>query len=136
VLFAPTRPRPLRLSWIQLRNASSKLLIVDYTETWDVERFGYRVGEAAAIAETPAGLRVLADASAVPRARPPREPPVLGLALDLRLALPAGERRPLCFAYVAPAPDEEPEPLVRAWRGDVAAELERSLRAWRASQSP
>jgi hypothetical protein len=135
VLFAPARPRPLRLSLVQLQNAGAELLIVDYTETWDVERSGYRVGEAAAIAETPAGLRVLADVGAIPRASTPREPPSLGLALDLRLAVPAGASRPLCFAYVAPSPDEEPAPLVRAWRGDVAAELERSLQAWRASES-
>jgi hypothetical protein len=135
VLFAPSRPRPLRLSLVQLRNAGSDLLIADYTETWDLARSGYRVGEAAAIAETSDGPRVLADASAVPRARPPREPPALGLALDVRLALPPGARRPLCFAYVAPGPDDEPAALVRAWRGDVAAELERSLQAWRTSES-
>jgi hypothetical protein len=132
VLFSPARPRPLRLSLVELRNKGPELLIVDYTEIWDVARSGYRVAEAAAIAETCRGLRVLADVGAVPRARTPREPPELGLALDLRLAVPPRASRPLCFAYVA---GEEPAALVRAWRGDVAAELERTLRAWRASES-
>jgi hypothetical protein len=135
VLFAPAPARPIRLALVWLQNAGPELLIVDYTETWDLERCGYRVGEAAAIAETPDGPRILADVSVAARARPPREPPALGLALDLRLALPAGARRPLSFAYAAPDPDEEPAALVRAWRGDVAAELQRTLRAWRASQS-
>ena len=110
-------------------------MIVDYSETWDLARDGYREAEAAAIAETRDGLRVLADASATPRARPPSEPPVVGLALDLRLPIPPGARRPLSFIYAAPEPDEEPAGLVRAWRGEVAAELERTLAAWRASQT-
>ena len=134
MLFPPDVSRPVRLALVHLENRSDEPLIVDYTETWDLARDGYRVAEAAAVAETRDGLRALADASVAPRARPPRQTPAVGLALDLRLALPAGARRPLAFVYAAPEPDEEPHVLVRAFRGMVAVELERTLEAWRASQ--
>ena len=58
------------------------------------------------------------------RARLPEPGPESGLALALRLTIPAGELRQLGIAYAVPAEAEPAAPLVRAWRGDV----ERSLR--------
>ncbi len=41
-----------------------------------------------------------------------------------------GATRELSFAYVASEPGEDPAVLVRAWRGDVANELERTVASW------
>ena len=82
VLFRPDVSRPVRLALVHLENRGDEPLIVDYTETWDLARDGYRVAEAAAVAETRDGLRALADASVAPRARPPRQTPAVGLAPD------------------------------------------------------
>ena len=72
----------------------------------------------------------LADLSAVIRARAPRQPRGRGLALDVTLAIPGGETRQLTFGYVAPGPDSDPGLLARAFRGEVAAELERTTALW------
>ncbi len=125
VVFAPRSPRPLLLGLARLENSSEELIWVDYTETWDVPAGTYRAALGACERRTPDTIWALADASAVLRANPPDPPPRVGLALDLRLALPASSRRELCFAYVRCTPPEEPANLVRAWRGDVAKELER-----------
>ena len=125
VVFTPRSPRPLLLGLAQLENSSEELIWGDYTETWDVPAGTYRAAFGACERRTPDTIWALADASAVLRAYPPDPPPRVGLALDLRFALPASSRRELSFAYVRCTPPEEPANLVRAWRGDVARELER-----------
>jgi hypothetical protein len=131
VVFAPSRPRPVLLGVARLANRLTRPLALEYTETWGV------VGEAGAPAEgaceihTPQGIRALAEASVAIRARPPEDPPRHGLLLGLRLGLPPRTRRDLAFAYAAPEPGEAAAPLVRAWRGAVAAELEHSVERWR-----
>jgi hypothetical protein len=127
VAFLPARPRPALLVLVRVENRERAPLVLDLTETWGVERSDYRVDEAAAIAATSAGPRVLADAGPVPRARAPEPPPVAGLALDLRFAVPGRSRRQLYFVHAAPEPDENPAALVRAWRGEVEAELTRTV---------
>lgn len=79
---------------------------------------------------TPDGERALADVSVAPRARAPEPPPERGLSLDARLVLPPRERRELCFAYVAATPEDSAAALVRAWRGDVSAELDHTVESW------
>jgi hypothetical protein len=65
------------------------------------------------------------SASIRPPANTTPPAPARGLGLELALALPAGARRHLAFAYVALADDEDAGGLVRSWRGEVAAELDR-----------
>lgn len=125
VVFAPRVPRPLLLGLARLENSSEELIWVEYTETWDVPAGPYRRAPGACERRTPETIWALADASAALRAHPPDPPPRVGLALDVHLALPAGSRRELSFAYVRCTPPEEPSDLVRAWRGDVARELVR-----------
>ena len=72
----------------------------------------------------------LADLSAVIRARAPREPRGRGLALDVTFAIPGGQMRQLAFGYMASEPDSDPGLLARAFRGEVAAELERTAALW------
>ncbi|MFQ5515777.1 MAG: hypothetical protein ACE5FG_15315 [Myxococcota bacterium] len=126
LVFAPTTPRPLLLALVRLNNHAARPVRVDYTELWDVKGAAPCAGAGAVSCETPEGARALADASLAVRAVPP-EGKSGGLALDLRIALPPASRRELCFAYAAPPPDESPALLVRAWRGDVAAELSRTV---------
>lgn len=130
VVFAPSRSRPVLLSVVRLANRLSTALALDYTETWGVTGEDWEAAEGACEVRTRLGVRALAEASVAIRARPPAEPPRHGLLLDLRLGLPPGARRELCFAYAAPGPGEAAAPLVRAWRGAVIAELERSVAAW------
>jgi hypothetical protein len=130
VVFAPRARVPILLGLVKLWNASYSPLLVDYSETWDVEAGVYRPAEAACERSGPSGIRALADAAAAPRARPPTKPPGRGLALDLRLFLEPGARRHLAFAYAAPEPGVDAATLVRAWRGEVARELPRTVAGW------
>ncbi len=130
VVFAPAAPRPLLLGLVRLENRGARPLSLHYSELWGVEGSDYRTAPGACSCETSGGTRALADAGSVVRGRPPASAPRAGLALDLRLVLPPDSRRHLCFAYAAPEPGEGPELLVRAWRGDVAGELERSVASW------
>lgn len=127
VVFAPVSPRPLLLGLVRLLNVCSELIYVEYTETWDVGEGSYRPALGACERRTPHAIWALADASAVVRAVPPGPSPRRGLALDIRIALPPSSRRELCFAYVRCTPPEEPAGLVRAFRGDVLKELERTF---------
>ncbi len=130
VVFAPAAPRPILLGLVRLENRGARPLRLQYSEVWGVEGSDYRTGPGACSCETSEGTRALADASSAVRARPPDSAPRRGLALDLPLVLPPDSRRPLCFAYAAPEPGEGPELLVRAWRGEAAGELERSVAGW------
>ncbi len=136
LVFAPLRPRPLLFGVVSLRNRGGAPLVVDYTEIWDVAGEGYVPSVGAARRLTEAGARVLADVGVGIRARPPEPPPARGLALDLRLGLAPGARRQLFFAYAAPGPEEDPANLVRAWRGDVAQELARTVAGWSERLAP
>lgn len=125
VVFAPVEPRALLLGWVRLENRGSELLALEYTETWDLPAGDYATAPAACERRFGGHLFALADAGMVARAEPPLQPPARGLALDLRIALPAGARRHLAFAYVAVPEEEDSGALVRAFRGDVGASLER-----------
>ena len=104
MVFAPVSPRPLLLGLVRLLNVCSELIYVEYTETWDVGEGSYRPALGACERRTPQAI----------------------WALDVRIALPPSSRRELCFAYVRCTPPEEPAGLVRAFRGDVPKELERT----------
>ena len=125
VVFAPAEPRALLLGWVRLENRGSEPLALEYTETWDLPSGEYATAPAACERRFGGHVFALADASVVARAEPPTTPPSRGLALDLRLALPPGARRHLAFAYVAVPEEEDAGALVRAFRGDVVASLER-----------
>ncbi len=129
VLFCPHTPRPLLLGLVWLENRAADPLLLRYTETWDVPG-AYGAAEGACERQGPDGLRVLAEVGAAVRARPPQDAGERGLALDLRIVLPPHARRSLGFAYAAPEPEDDPRGLVRAWRGDVAAELAHTVGAW------
>lgn len=130
VLFAPQRARPLLLALVRLENRGGELLDLAYTELWDLPGRAIRAHEGACACDTEQGARALADAGAGIRGRAPDPLPRSGLALELRVQIPPGERRQLSFAYAAPEPDEDPAVLVRAWRADVAHELVRTVRVW------
>ena len=130
VLFAPVRRRPLLLSLVRIANTSGELIELRYTELWDVAGTGIRRAEGACVCDVAGGERALAEAASAVRARAPEPLPRAGLALVVRLPLPPGARRELAFAYVAPGAGEPAAPLVRAWRGDVAVELERCAAHW------
>ncbi len=132
VLFAPRRPRPLLLSLVRLVNTGSSPIRIEYTELWDVPEGDYRASVGACERETPEELRVLADLGVVLRTRVPEQSPARGLALDLELVLPPRALRQLYFAYAAPSSGDPPGPLVRAWRGEVARELDEVVRYWNA----
>lgn len=129
VVFAPTAPRPALLALVRIRNRTGEPFALEYTETWDVPPGEYRVAPAACERRVGGHVLALAEASAVSRALAPDAAPVRGLALDVTLAVPAGARRHLAWAYVAVAEEEDAGELVRAWRGEVAAELARAGRA-------
>ena len=129
VLFAPRAPRPLLLGLVWVENRTDDPLLLRYTETWDV-RGAYRSAVGACERRGDEGLRVLAEAGVAVRARAPERAGERGLALDLRIVLPPSARRALGFAYAAPEPDDNAVGMVRAWRGEVAAELERTVAAW------
>lgn len=130
VVFAPVEPRPVLFGLAKVASLAPRPLRVDYVELWDLSDGPYRPAEGACERLTPAGVRVLADLGTAVRARPPEEAPSRGLALDVRLVLPPGGLRTLSFAYAAPAPGEDAGVLVRAWRGEVQAELSRTTRVW------
>jgi hypothetical protein len=125
VLFAPTSPRALLLSWVRLENRGDEPLALEYTETWDVPNGVYATAQAACERRFGGHVFALADCAIVARAEPPATPPARGLALDLRMALPPASRRHLAFAYVAIPEEEDAGELVRAFRGEVGTELER-----------
>ena len=125
MVFAPGTPRALLLGWVRLENQSALPLPLEYTETWDVPSGEYRAASTACERRFGGHVFALADCAMVARAEPPTQAPARGLALDLRLAIPPGARRHLAFAYVAVTDEEDPGARVRAFRGDVAACLER-----------
>lgn len=135
VLFAPAVQRPLLLALVRLRNKSPELVQLDYTELWELPTLEGRAELGACVCKLPEGERALAEVSSALRARAPR-PLASGLALALRVPVPPGERRELSFAYVAPSGAEPAAPLVRAWRGDVRAELLRTAQAWQQTLGP
>ncbi len=136
LVFTPAAMRPLLLAWVQLFNRTEHPLLVHYSELWDVTPTAVRVAEAACIGETPKGERVLADLGSAPRASAPDPPPEEGLALDARFVVPPHQLRELTFGYVATPPGDSAALLVRAWRGAVKSELERTYAAWVARLGP
>jgi hypothetical protein len=130
VVFAPEVRRPLLLGLVRLRNADVEARIFEYTEMWQVGGGAYATGSGAAELATASGRRVLAEAASAIRARAPEDPPSGGLALGLRVPVPAGAVRELAFAYAAPEADDDPGALIRAFRGQVRAELVRVARRW------
>lgn len=132
VVFAPVEPRPLLLGLVRLRNRSSEPLLLTHTELWEVSEGSFGAAEGACERTGPSGVRALADVGSVVRARVPEPAPTRGLALDTPLVLPPDSIRELHFAYAAPPSGEPAAPLVRAWRGDVATELVRTVRFWSA----
>jgi hypothetical protein len=138
VLFAPIRSRPLLLGLVRLHNSSGHPQAIEYSELWDVPDGKWCTREGACERRTAEGVRALADAGFVVRARVPEVPPTRGLALDVALFLPPRTVREVHFAYAAPDPGDSAALLVRAWRGNVAHELERVSDLWvsRAGASP
>lgn len=130
LVFAPDAERPLLLGLARLENRGDAPLALEYSETWEVEGDEYRAAAGACERRTADGTRALAEVSLAVRARAPEPPPRSGLALEVRLLLPPRSRRELHFAYAAPGPDDPPAALVRAWRGRVPGELERSAKVW------
>lgn len=129
VVFAPDVPRPLLLGLVRLRNTGSEPLVLDYTELWGVGGGTYRSTAGAAERSGDNGTRALVDLSSAIRSRAP-ERLTDGLALDLRVPVPAHQTRELAFGYAAAPPGEDAGHLTRAWHGDVARELERTSGAW------
>jgi len=130
LVFAPDVQRPLLLGLVRLENAGDEPLALEYTEAWEVSGSDYRAAEGACERRTADGARALSDVSFAVRARPRDPAPLAGLALELRLLLPPRSRRELHFAYAAPPPEESPQGLIRAWRGEVPRELTRSTARW------
>jgi hypothetical protein len=136
VVFAPQVPRPLLLALVRIANESREPHVVDYTEMWQIGSGEYATGPGAAELSTPAGRRALAEVSSAIRAHAPEAEPAGGLALDLRIPIPAGAVRELAFAYAAPGPEEDPGAVVRAFRGRVREELLLVTRHWLRSVDP
>jgi hypothetical protein len=132
LIFAPARPRPLLLSLVRLLNRSDEPLELEYSELWDVGIVDGRSEHGAHVGMSSDGARALADLSVAIRFRPPDPLPESGLALEARIVLPPAALRSLSFAYVAPRAGESDAPLIQAWRGDVEAELVRSVQDWTA----
>ncbi len=130
LVFAPAEPRPLLLGLAALRNSTDEALVADYGELWGVTGSDASAAPGACVCETGDGRRALADAGIAIRARAPDPPPRSGLALDLRILLPARTTRELSFAYAAPGPNEDPAALVQAWRGGVRVSLETLVAGW------
>ena len=129
VVFAPTAPRPVLLALVRIQNRTREPLALEYTETWDVPAGEYRVAPAACERRFGGHVLALAEASAASRAVAPEVEPKRGLALDVTIAVPAGARRHLAWAYAAVAEEDDAGELVRAWRGEVDDELLRAGRA-------
>ena len=127
LVFAPAAPRPLLLGVVCLNNRTAEPVGLDYTELWDVMGEDYQAGSGASSCRTPEGIRALADVSMAVRTVALESPGLQGLALHVRIVLPPNSFRHLFFAYAAPPPEEDPALLVRAWRGDVLQELERTV---------
>jgi hypothetical protein len=125
VVFAPATSRALLLGLVRLENLCDEALGLEYTESWDVPAGDYAFASAACERRFGGHVFALAEASSASRSKPAENAPARGLALDLALALPPRARRHLAFAYVALPDEENPGEVVRAWRGEVAAELER-----------
>jgi hypothetical protein len=125
VIFAPASPRALLLGLVRIENRGAEPLVLEYTETWDVAAGEYRAAPTACERRSGGHVFALADASFASRAHPMEPAPARGLALELELAVPARARRHLGFAYAALPEDEDPGGLVRAWRGELARELDR-----------
>jgi hypothetical protein len=125
VILAPASTRALLLGFVRLENRGDEPLALEYTETWDLAAGEYRAAPTACERRFGGHVFALADASTATRAHPMEPAPARGLALELHVGLPARSRRHLAFAYVALAEDEDPGALVRAWRGEAAAELDR-----------
>ncbi len=136
VVFAPDAPRPLLLGLVRLENRGATAERVDYSEVWDVGSGPWRAASGACERLGEGSTFALADAGLGVRAVAPEPPPRTGLGLDVRLGLPPGARRELYFAYVDAPTDDDPRKLVRAWRGDVAAELVRCVESWRSRAGP
>jgi hypothetical protein len=130
VLFSPAEPRPVLLGLVVLSSLVERPLRVEYTELWDVPDGAFEPVEGGCLSRTAEGTRVLADAGSAVRARPPRETPARGLALELTLVLRPASIRRLAFVYAAPPPEEDPGVLVRAWRGRALEELLHVARCW------
>ncbi len=130
VVFAPAVSRAVMLGLVRLHNTGAEPLVVEYTELWEVGVGAYRVVPGGCERDEGQARLALADLSSVIRARAPREPPGRGLALDVTFAIPGGQTRQLTFGYLAPESDGDPGLLARAFRGEVAAELERTARLW------
>jgi len=125
VVFAPASARAVLLGLTRIENRTGEPLALEYTELWDVPAGDYRVAPAACERRFGGHVFALAEASVVTRARAPEAAPSRGLALDVALAVPPRARRHLAFAYVAVPDEEEAGEVVRAWRGEAAAELAR-----------
>jgi hypothetical protein len=136
VVFAPITPRPLLLGVVRLKNRGDEPVQVDYTELWDVQGTDHEAAAGACSCRSAEGTRALADVAIAVRARAPEAPSHAGLALDLRILLPPRSHRQLYFAYAAPQPGEDAALLVRAWRGDVMAELRRTVASFVAPLQP
>jgi len=132
LVFAPGATRPLLLGWVQLLNRTNQPLLVHYSEMWDLVLDSARVADAASIGTTSHGERVLADLGSAPRAAPPDPPAETGLVLDARFVLPPRQIRELTFGYIATPEGVSAAPLVRAWRGAVKSELQRTFTGWKA----
>jgi hypothetical protein len=130
VVFAPEVARPLLLALVRVHNASAEARVVDYTEIWEVGAGVYTAAPGGAELATAAGRRALAEVSSAIRGRAPEAAPPGGLALALRIPLPAGAVRELAFAYAAPDAGDDAGALIRAFRGHVRAELVRTVRRW------
>ena len=127
VVFAPVTPRPVLLSVVRLKNRGVGPVQVNYTEFWDVRGKEYRASSGACSCQAGERLRVLGDVALAVRSNAPEASTHSGLALDLQIVLPPNSRRHLCFAYATPEPDENAALLVRTWRGEALAELERTV---------
>ena len=130
LIFAPLEPRPVLLALARIDNHSSEPCVLDYTELWGVSGSDVQAAPGACVCTTPGGERALADASLVSRAEAPDPLPQAGLALQLRLVVPAEQSRELAFAYAAPEPNQSAGALVQGWRGDARAALERVVAHW------
>jgi hypothetical protein len=127
LVFAPVTPRPVLLSVVRLKNLGVGPVQVNYTEFWDVRGDDYRAASGACSCQSVEGLRVLGDVALAVRGNAPEASTHSGLALDLQIVLPPDSRRHLCFAYATPEPGEDAALLVRTWRGEALAELERTV---------
>ena len=136
LVFAPARDRPILLAIARLRNRTAEPLLVRYSELWDVRGVSVTAADGVCVGETHGLWLGLADVSAVIRAQPPDPLPPDGLALDVPIVLPPREERQIYFAYACAEDQIELASLVRAFRGDVPAELARTVSLWSRGAHP